>query len=104
MNFKEGERKMVMNNVDFTKSKPVPLNSGFRIDKENPKSYSRTILFENGEKKTFGSFERPFILFEDGKPLCIYGAVSNGENGFLDATETWIKERTTCIMYRDWQN
>jgi len=53
--------------------------------------YSRRLLFENGEEKELGNMERPFLLFEDGKPVCAYFAVSDGREGqgFANCTKTW---------------
>ncbi len=56
---------------------------------DNPKSYSRFVTWEDGSVTEFGSLERPFILFEDGKAKCLFAAVSDGKNGFVDAKNTW---------------
>ena len=40
-----------------------------------------------------GSLERPFLLFENGKPAYAFFGTSNGTQGFTDATDTW----TVCI-------
>lgn len=55
---------------------------------ENPKAYSRTVVWDDGKTEVLGNFERPFILFEDGKPAYIFGAISNGSKGLLNPTET----------------
>ena len=52
-------------------------------------AFSRTILWDNGEYQTMGNMDRPYILFEAGKPICMFFAVSNGTDSFYDATETW---------------
>jgi hypothetical protein len=52
-------------------------------------SYSRTILWEDGITRNMGSFERPFILFQDGKPTHIFAATADGPGGFVNASETW---------------
>lgn len=36
-----------------------------------------------------GNMDRPYILFENGKAICLFFAVSNGTDSFYDATETW---------------
>ena len=38
-----------------------------------------------------GNMERPFILFDEGKPVCAYFAVSDGKDGlgFANCTRTW---------------
>jgi hypothetical protein len=62
----------------------------------NPKSYTRKVIWEDSSTTEFGSFERPFILFENGQPLCFFAAVSDGKNGFLDAKNTW----NLAILFR----
>lgn len=54
--------------------------------------YSRNLLYEDGSIKEIGNLDRPSILFENGKPLCAYFAVSDGRNGmgFEDCTKTWV--------------
>lgn len=56
---------------------------------ENPKAYSRRIHWDDGSVQEMGSFERPFILFQDGKPTHIFAATSDGPGGFANASETW---------------
>lgn len=56
---------------------------------ENPKAYSRTIHWDDGTMQTMGSLERPFLLFHDGVPTHMFAAVSDGSDGFRDATNTW---------------
>lgn len=52
-------------------------------------AYSRRVLFDDGSIRTLGNLDRPFILFEEGKPRCLFFAASNGTESFLDATDTW---------------
>lgn len=52
-------------------------------------AYSRRILWEDGRRELMGNMERPFLLFEDGRPICLFFAVSNGTDSFRDATDTW---------------
>ncbi|MCS7464341.1 glycoside hydrolase family protein [Paenibacillus doosanensis] len=56
---------------------------------ESPKAYSRTVAWEDGTVQTMGSLERPFLLFQDGKPTHLFAAVANGPGGFQQATRTW---------------
>ncbi|MNI10558.1 hypothetical protein D3C73_636750 [compost metagenome] len=56
---------------------------------EHPKAYSRTILWDDGSTRTMGSLERPFLLFQDGKPTHLFAATGNGAGGFTKASETW---------------
>ena len=52
-------------------------------------AYSRSILWEDGRRELMGNMDRPFLLFEEGKPICLFFAVSNGTDSFRDASETW---------------
>lgn len=58
------------------------------MDKD-PKAYSRTVEFENGEVVMQGQLERPFIYFENGNPVCIFFATMDGPGGFENATKSW---------------
>lgn len=55
-----------------------------------PKSYSRTLRWDDGRIETMGQLERPFVYFENGKPRILFCATSNGPGGFNNATKTWI--------------
>jgi len=52
---------------------------------------SRKILWDDGVVREMGSLERPFILFEDGKPTHAFFATSDGHDnqGFDNCTKTW---------------
>lgn len=52
-------------------------------------AYSRCVLWDDGITRLMGNLDRPFILFEDGEPICMFFAVSDGTNSFLDAQNTW---------------
>ncbi len=54
-----------------------------------PKAYSRTITWDDGTTANLGSFERPQLLIENGKPVCLYCATGDGPGGFNNATRTW---------------
>ncbi|EIP97630.1 glycosyl hydrolase family 43 [Opitutaceae bacterium TAV1] len=54
-----------------------------------PLAYRRELGYTDGTRRTVGSMERPFVHFENGRPSYFCAAVSNGKNGFSDATETW---------------
>lgn len=56
---------------------------------ENTKAYSRKIKWDDGTEQLMGSFERPFILFQEGKPTHIFAATADGPGGFSSASETW---------------
>lgn len=51
-------------------------------------AYSRHIMWDDGTEQELGNMDRPFILFEDGKPVCMYFAVSDGTESFYDASGT----------------
>lgn len=53
--------------------------------------YSRSILWDDGVVREMGNLERPFLLMEDGKPICAFFATSDGKNGegFMECTRTW---------------
>lgn len=55
----------------------------------SPKAYSKTIRMSDGSVKKMGQLERPFILFEKDKPLCIFFATMDGPGGFENATRSW---------------
>lgn len=52
-------------------------------------AYSRNILWADGKKRMMGNMERPFILFENGEPICAFFAVSDGIHGAMDAKNSW---------------
>jgi hypothetical protein len=56
---------------------------------DTPKAYSRTVAWDDGSVSTMGSFERPFILFQDGKPTHLFAATADGDGGFRRASHTW---------------
>lgn len=53
--------------------------------------YSRKVLWSDGVVREVGNMERPFILFEEGKPICAFFATSDGKNGqgILNCTKAW---------------
>ncbi len=53
--------------------------------------YSRKVLWSDGVVREVGNMERPFILFEDGKPICAFFATSDCKTGLgiLDCSKTW---------------
>ncbi len=56
---------------------------------EDPLAYSRTVVWDDGSVQTLGNLERPFLLIQNGQPTHLFAAVSDGKDGFMDATETW---------------
>ncbi|MEZ5106445.1 MAG: glycoside hydrolase family protein [Draconibacterium sp.] len=53
------------------------------------KAYSRTITWDDGTSVNLGSFERPQLLIENGRPVCLYCATGDGPGGFNNAIRTW---------------
>ncbi len=43
-----------------------------------PMAYSRHVLWENGKRELMANFERPFLLFIDGKPTHLFAATGRG--------------------------
>ncbi|WP_316816104.1 glycoside hydrolase family protein [Pedobacter nyackensis] len=58
------------------------------MDKD-PKTYSKTVAYEDGKTELQGQLERPFIFFENGKPAYIFFATMDGPGGFENATKSW---------------
>lgn len=56
---------------------------------KDPKAYSRSVEWEDGKVNMQGQLERPFILFENGKPTYIFFATMDGPGGFENATRSW---------------
>lgn len=53
-----------------------------------PKAWTRTLTFDDGRTETMGQLERPFILFENGRPAYLFGAVGDGPGGFDKMTKS----------------
>lgn len=60
----------------------------WKMDKTR-KAYSRTLTFDDGTTKTMGQLERPFVLFENGRPICMFFATMDGPGGFEHGTRSW---------------
>jgi hypothetical protein len=54
-----------------------------------PKAYSRIIRWDDGTVTTQGSFERPNLLIQDGRPTHLFAATADGPGGFWNASRTW---------------
>lgn len=55
-----------------------------------PKGYSRTVSFQDGQTKVLGCLERPQLLFDrSGKPRCMFAAAADGNGSFHHALNTW---------------
>lgn len=65
-------------------------NDGMEWNISNPaKAYSRVITWDDGTTLNPGSSERPQLLIENGKPVCLYCATGDGPGGFNNAIKTW---------------
>ena len=53
------------------------------------KAWTRTLRFDDGTTRTLGQLERPFVLFEDGRPTFLFLAAGDGPGGFANMTETF---------------
>jgi hypothetical protein len=49
---------------------------------DQPKAYSRTILWDDGTTSLQNHFERPFLLIEDGVPTHLFAATGSGEKAW----------------------
>jgi hypothetical protein len=56
---------------------------------EEPKAWSRTLSFADGSRRTLGQLERPFILFERGRPIFLFAAAGDGPGGFANMTTSF---------------
>lgn len=56
---------------------------------ENSRAYSRKVLWDDGQERVMGNLERPFLLFQDGKPTHLFAATADGIGGFANASRTW---------------
>lgn len=52
-------------------------------------AYSRLIHWDDGSETLQGCMERPQLLFEEGKAICLYAATGDGPGGFNNSTRTW---------------
>lgn len=52
-------------------------------------AYSRKVRWDDGKEEVMGSLERPFILFNDGRPTHMFFATADGSGGFTNASNTW---------------
>jgi len=56
----------------------------------DPKAYSKIIQWDDGTIEKRGQLERPFILFENNSPRCMYFSTMDGEGGFENGTQSGI--------------
>ncbi len=54
-----------------------------------PKAYSRTVRWSDGTITNQGSFERPQLLLQHGRPTHLFAATGDGPGGYWNATHTW---------------
>lgn len=74
--FQAGVHATSENGIDWVISNPA-------------KAYSRKITWNDGTSVNLGSFERPQLLIENGRPVCLYCATGDGPGGFRHALKTW---------------
>ena len=74
--FHAGVHALSANGLDWTLADP-------------PRAWTRTIAWDDGTTQTLGSLERPFVLVEEGEPVCLLAAVADGPGGFRRADNTW---------------
>jgi hypothetical protein len=55
----------------------------------NPKAYSRSLLWDDGQLIEMGSVERASLLFKEGRPTHLVAALADGPGGFAHASNTW---------------
>ena len=53
----------------------------WRIHPE-PKAYSRTVEWDDGRRTEMCNLERPYLLFQDGKPTHLFAATGTGEGPY----------------------
>jgi hypothetical protein len=56
---------------------------------EQPKAFSRKVQWSDGTQTVQGSFERPQLLIQHGKPTHLFAATADGPGGFRNANHTW---------------
>jgi hypothetical protein len=56
-------------------------------------AYSLKVDFEDGSTQRLGNFERPFLVFDGDKPVCLLGSCTDGATGIGDAKRSWIMAR-----------
>lgn len=54
-----------------------------------PKAWTRTLTWDDGTTSTQGQLERPFILFENGRPAFLFAATGDGPGGFANMSTSW---------------
>jgi hypothetical protein len=57
------------------------------------KAYSRDVLWDDGQVRRMGCFERPQVLMENGRPAYLFAAMAEGPTGkpggFANITRSW---------------
>ena len=48
----------------------------------NPMAWTRTLRWDDGQTRKMGQLERPFLLFEGGRPTHLFAATGDGPGGF----------------------
>jgi len=63
-------------------------DDGIHWDLSKAKAYSKSILWDDGTTTMQANFERPFLLFEDGKPTHFFAATGSGPSAY-NFDRTW---------------
>jgi len=58
---------------------------------EESPGWLRDVQWSDGTSSRLGSAERPFVLFENGRPTHLFLAVADGPGGFEHASRTWVQ-------------
>lgn len=59
------------------------------VQDADKKAYSKTIEWEDNSIGRQGQLERPFILFEEGRPAYLFFATMDGPGEFENSTRSW---------------
>jgi len=55
----------------------------------NPKAWTRTLRWDDGETRKMGQLERPFLLIENGRPTHLFAASGDGPGGFQNMSTSF---------------
>jgi hypothetical protein len=55
---------------------------------DQPQAYSRTVTWDDGTVSRMGNLERPFLLFQQGRPTHLFAATADGDGNF-GGRNTW---------------
>ncbi|CAA6694437.1 Unannotated [Lentimonas sp. CC11] len=64
---------------------------------EDPKAYSRSVVFSDGTTRTQKKLERPQVLFEEGAPTHVFFATANPTGGDIHNLVIPLKKNTDAL-------